>query len=69
MDRIPVQSKMLISVGYDPEVLTLEIEFDNGVYQYFGIPQSLYDELINTSSKGSYFLKNIRNAGFSCKKV
>jgi len=62
MDRVPVQSSNLASVGYDPQSLTLEIEFINGgIYQYFGVPQETYEGLMNAGSKGSYFHNQIKN--------
>lgn len=62
MDRVPVSSSNLASVGYDPTSLTLEVEFQNGsIYQYFGVPAHVFQELLNASSKGSYFYQAIRN--------
>jgi hypothetical protein len=70
MERIPVQSSNLASVGYDAESLTLEIEFyHGGIYQYFGVPQDIYDGLINASSKGKYFHQTIKLGGFPFQKV
>ena len=62
MKRTTVSSSNLASVGYDEENQILEIEFKHGgVYQYFDVPQSEYDALMNASSHGSYFSNNIRN--------
>jgi hypothetical protein len=62
MERTPVVSTDLRSVGYDPNSQTLEVEFNAGsVYQYAGVPQSEYDGLMNADSKGRYFNANIRN--------
>ena len=62
MNRIPVASSNLSSVGYDTETMTLEIEFHGGrIYQYSGVPESEYDALMNAPSKGSYFAHNIQN--------
>jgi hypothetical protein len=48
-------------VGYDAEARVLEIEFDSGtVYQYLGVPESVYRELLAAPSKGSYFDGRIR---------
>jgi len=61
MNREPVKSSNLKSVGYDPETEILEIEFKNGfVYHYFEVPQSRYDGLMNASSKGSYLNQSIK---------
>jgi hypothetical protein len=62
MDRVPVSSSNLASVGYEPTSQTLEVEFQNGsIYQYFGVPADVYQELLGASSKGSYFGRAIRN--------
>ena len=61
MNRIPVESSNLKSVGYEDNVL--EIEFlDGGVYQYFDVPAALYEGLIQADSAGKYFWANIRGA-------
>jgi hypothetical protein len=61
MDRTPVSSSNLSSVGYDQQDRILEIEFnDGGIYQYHDVPPSIYEELMNASSHGSYFHSNIR---------
>ena len=47
MNRTPVSSSNLASVGYDPENRILEIEFHGGsIYQYFSVPESKYEGLI-----------------------
>lgn len=62
MKRIPVQSSDLRSVGYDAASATLEIEFHSGgMYQYSGVSQDVYDELMRAKSKGSYFHSHIRD--------
>jgi hypothetical protein len=70
MEREPVQSSNLCSVGYDPDTLTLEIEFKEGnIYQYYGVPESLYVDLMSAGSKGSFFHYNIRKAGYPYAKI
>ena len=40
MNRKPVRSSNISSIGYDSESKTLEIEFHSGgVYQYFNVPE------------------------------
>lgn len=66
MNRTPVSSSNLASIGYDAESLVLEVEFNNGrVYQYFDVPQGTYDELMSASSKGSY-MNNVIKKQFRC---
>ena len=62
MDRAPVSSSNIHSVGYDSSSMTLEIEFrSGGVYQYFEVPESVYEELLHASSKGSYFHQHVKD--------
>jgi hypothetical protein len=65
MQRTPVSSTALASVGYDARARTLEVEFTNDrLYRYFGVPVSEYEALLAAESQGSYFTKHIRNAGY-----
>ena len=62
MERQSVSSSNLASIGYDAENEILEVEFKHsGIYQYFGVPENIYDELMNADSHGVYFSANIRN--------
>lgn len=62
MRRTPVSSSNLVSVGYDSDSATLEIEFNRGrVYQYAEVPQEAYRALMNADSMGSHFHHHIRD--------
>lgn len=62
MNRTSVSSSNVASVGYDPNTLTLEVEFKDGsVYQYFDVPETVYQELRRASSVGQFMHANIRN--------
>jgi len=63
MQRESVSSSNLASIGYDANNEILEVEFlkSGDVYQYFDVPQNVYNELINAPSHGVYFSANIRN--------
>jgi len=64
-----VTSSDLHSVGYDALVGTLEIEFNSGgIYQYFNVPSSIYSNLMNASSHGSFFHAFIKNQ-YTWRKV
>jgi len=70
MERQSVESSNLASIGYDAENEVLEIEFNNGgVYQYFDVPENVYEELMSASSHGQYFDRNIEKAGYEFKKM
>ena len=61
MERTPVTSSNIQSIGYDSESSILEVEFNNGrVYQYSGVPESEYEGLMNASSHGTYLNANIK---------
>jgi hypothetical protein len=62
MERENVNSSNLESIGYDSENEILEVEFKHGgVYQYFDVSESVFNELMNAPSHGVYFSANIRN--------
>ncbi|MGJ4952483.1 KTSC domain-containing protein [Bradyrhizobium sp. HKCCYLS20291] len=68
MERATVTSTNLVSVGYDPASETLEVEFKAGVYQYYNVPQFMYDQLMQAPSIGTFFNANIKNA-YACARV
>lgn len=70
MERQHVSSSNLKAVGYDPATKTLEIEFLNGgLYQYSGVPESVYQALMSASSHGQYFDNHIKKGGYSYRKL
>ncbi len=70
MNRTPVSSSNLGSVGYDVESRILEIEFNSGsVYQYFDVPASVYEGLMSAESHGKYFDAHIKKACYQFEKV
>lgn len=61
MERKQVKSSNLKSVGFDGQNKVLEIEFWKGsIYQYFKVPQQIYDELMKASSLGTYHHRKIK---------
>lgn len=70
MERQPVTSRMLASVGYDEASATLELEFVEGrVYQYFGVPSDVHAGLIAADSHGAYFETHVKKAGYQYAKI
>jgi len=62
MDRVPVSSSNVVSIGYEANTQTLEVEFkSNAVYQYFGVPQQVHENFMNSGSKGQFLQQYIRN--------
>nr|WP_304169117.1 KTSC domain-containing protein [Lonsdalea britannica] len=63
LQRKRVSSADLFAVGYDAETSILEIEFLNGsLYQYQGVARMIYEELLASNSKGSYYSRFIKNS-------
>ena len=61
IERQPVVSSDIASIGYDVGSETLEIEFKaTGVYRYFSIPAAVAEELQRTPSPGKFFRQNIK---------
>jgi len=61
INRQPVESSAIRSVGYDPASQTLEIEFhSSGIYQFFDVPEAVYEDLMQASEPASYFNNHIR---------
>lgn len=50
-------------VGYDPASATLEVLFRSGaIYQYFDVPEHVYDALIGAASVGRFLNEDIKGA-------
>jgi hypothetical protein len=55
------QSSNIARFRYLSEESILEIEFKKGfVYRYFEVPETVYQQMQNASSKGQYFGTNIK---------
>ena len=63
MNRNQVASSNIRSIGYDSATQTLEVEFQSGwVYQYYGVPAFLNENIMQASSKGQFLNQYIKNA-------
>jgi len=61
MDRISVTSSNIQSIGYEPQTAILEVEFALGdIYQYFDVPEHLYQQFLHSSSHGQFLNDYIR---------
>ena len=61
MKRQNVQSSNISSIGYDSVSRTLEVQFNTGsIYQYYGVPETLYRGLMNANSHGTYLNQYIK---------
>jgi hypothetical protein len=67
MDRTPVESSNIQSIGYDPATRVLEVEFGkaeledptNRIYIYRDVPRDVYEALMDDRSHGGYLNEHI----------
>lgn len=56
------QSSHLQTYDYEPNSQVLTVQFANGsVYQYSGVPQTVFDTLQQNGGGGTYFWSKIRD--------
>lgn len=61
MQRKPVKSSNVKSVGYDPSSQTLQVEYNSGgIWDYSGIDPSHAAHLQGVPSIGGYIAKHIK---------
>jgi len=59
--RTAVESSNIVSIGHDPRLSFLDVEFTGGdVYRYYGVKTCLFDELMEAESKGKFLNKKIK---------
>lgn len=62
MERVPVSSSNIESVGYDKDTKTLEVAFHSGsVYQYLNVEPEIYSNMLTASSVGKYFNESVKD--------
>jgi hypothetical protein len=62
IDRVPVDSSTLSSIGYAEPDAVLEARFRSGdVYRFFLVPAAVWNDLKSAESKGGYFNRHIRD--------
>ncbi len=69
VERKPVKSRILRSVGYDSTTKDLEIEFQNDlVYQFSDVPPKIFKDLMSSEVIGKYFTEKVRTK-FHSKQI
>lgn len=69
METQKVDSSHIHSIGYDKDSKTMEITFQKGgTYHYQDVPHHAYKQLLQASSHGQHFSKNIKNSYQGVKK-
>lgn len=66
MERVPVYSSCIASIGYDPKTRELEVEFleDGEVYRYTDVPPEEYAAFMAADSKGTYLNEVFKPKGY-----
>lgn len=61
MNMIPVRSTSIAAIGYEAETQALRIVFrEGGIYEYHGVPEMVFKQLIDSRSKGKYYIRWIK---------
>lgn len=69
MERKQIISSNIKSIGYDSSLSLLEIEFNKGgLYQYHNVPTNIFNSLMRTTSKGTFFHQFIER-NYRCVKL
>jgi KTSC domain len=69
LNSVAVESSAIARMAYDSEQESLHVEFRDGrAYRYEGVPARLYQGLLESDSKGTYFNGHIRNH-FCCRII
>lgn len=64
MEMEPIEnSSNIAAIGYDEDSSTLQVEFHNGgSYQYFDVPENLFEGLRDADSAGGFLAANIKGS-------
>lgn len=61
MNMEHVESSNIETIGYDEDSSTLQVEFKNGgMYQYFDVPENIFEGLRDADSVGGYLASVIK---------
>jgi KTSC domain len=73
MEYENIESSMIASVGYQKNEQILEVTFQNQtVYEYYKVPEDMYESFLKASSKGQFMNQNIIGYSISsgsCRKI
>jgi len=70
MERQSVSSSNIASVGYNADTSILEVEFlkTGKVYEYYNVPQFMFDRMMEAPSIGVFFNLEIKK-DFACSPL
>ena len=63
MERKSIESSMIRSIGFDPNISILEIEFNSGaIWQYSDFSESEWYQFESAESQGKFFNREIKGS-------
>lgn len=63
VERTPVKSSNVNSVGYDADGKTLHVEYKDGsVYHYHDVDKDVHEQLVSSRSVGGFIHANIKGS-------
>lgn len=66
----PIVSSHLLAVGYEDRTQTLAVQFEGGtVYQYYGVPRSLYQRMIDSQPHPWSAVNRVLQARYQYQQV
>lgn len=70
VDMVSVESTCFSEIGYDEDYEILLVRFlDSGsLYEYYDVPESVYEELLSAESPGGYYNENIKGQ-YECERL
>ena len=63
MEWVQVESSSLSAVAYDTvhQLLYVKFKEDNTIYLYYDVPVSIYNDLVQATSIGGFYSRNVRD--------
>ena len=68
MNRTPVKSSFIESIGYESDILEVAYK-DGGLYKYTGVPPDLHKSVVGAESIGKAIKEQIIGGGFEVEKI
>lgn len=62
MKLTPVVSSNVAAVGYDSskELLSIRFKTSDKIYEHYGVPEDVFNQLQTAESVGSFYARNIK---------
>ena len=69
-ESMPVDSSVIDNIAYNPQGKILTVDFNSGtIYQYYNVPESVYEAFLAASSKGEFLNNTIKQRFFPYVRI